>query len=52
MKEVEENGIEQIRLSNVRSRSEEGPERQGEKVKVKRGGSKRVENPKDLDIKK
>ena len=36
------NGIEQVRLSNVRGRSEEGPGRQEEWAKVRGGGSKRV----------
>ena len=45
------NGIEQVTLSNVRGRSEEGPGRQGEWVKVRGGGSKRVENTIGVDIK-
>ena len=40
------NGIERARLSNVR-----GTRKAGEWVKVRRGGSKRVENPIGVDIK-
>ena len=45
------NGIEQVRWSNVRGRSEDGPGRQGEWVKGRGGRSKRVENTIGVDIK-
>ena len=45
------NGIEQVKLYNVRAKSEEGTGRQVEWIKVKEGRSKKVESPKGIDIK-
>ena len=45
------NGIEQVILNNVRTTSEEGTGKQGEWIKVKGGSSKKVENPKGIDVK-
>ena len=45
------NGIGKVRLNNVRTRSEEGTIKQGEWIKVKEGGIKKVASPKDIDVK-
>ena len=44
------NGIEQVRLNNVRVRSEKGTGKQGEWIKVKGGRSKKI-SPKGIDVK-
>ena len=38
------NGVTQVRLNNVRAKSEKGLEKQGERIKVERGGSKKVKS--------
>ena len=43
------NGIEQVRLNNVRASSEEGTGKQGEWIKVKGRGGKKIDSSKGID---